>query len=1026
MNRRLVATFAASAVLLVGMLPATAAAAGPVKTIDKSAYGKIDPTFRPFLADASRPVTVVLEMSGAAALTVPGLDAVGKRDHAKTLRTAQGALDGGIKAAGGKVLARYQYSYDGIKVRAAGAKLAQLAALPGVVAVRSLRTFTRDNVNGVPYIGAPSAWQYSGATGVGQTVAVIDTGLDYTHANFGGSGDPQAYIDNNSTVIEAGSFPTAKVVGGYDFAGDNYDAEGDLGPTTPTPDPDPLDCGAHGTHVAGTIAGFGVKADHSTYTGTYDAATMANPADFVVAPGVAPEAKLVSLKVFGCEGSTDLVVDALEWVAAYNVANGNAIGVVNMSLGSSYGQADSADAVATDNLVATGVVVVASAGNSNAVPFITGAPATATSAISVAALDAFPQIPGATVSLPGPVVVNGINQNAHPGLPVSGDLAVIAGPNDTVHAGLSLGCNAADYGDVTGKIAVIRRGDCVFVQKGAAAQEAGAIGVIVVNRLDTPDGALPTFLGYNPEEFTIPMIGVAKGSAADLIAADGAAATLAGSGSQPNPTYQKIADFSSSGPRWGDNWLKPDVSAPGVNILSSLNGSGWNGTTYSGTSMAAPMTAGAAALVREAHPSWSPLKVKGALSSTSDASTAKILSYSPLRAGAGVIQVDKAVATNTFATTSDKTASLSFGYEAPTGAYSETKTITITNTGDTDARYTLAASSALVSVSPATVRVRRHSSETIRVRASLTRAQVAALPTVDVFLTGAFGSLYTMSGAVTATPVTPAAGVSTLRVPYLLVPRGASDVQAELGHSNRVGDTVTTSLRLHNDAAHTGYADVYALGLTDPRGDGLDGTDIRSIGVQAIPVEYVVGGDPNPSDVGIQFAVNMWDRFSTAAPHEVDIAVDTNGDTFTDYYVISYDSGSMFAGAYNDKIFTFIFDSSWGFVDYWYADAPTNGSTIILQLPASEIGVTASSGPISYYAAAWDGFTGVADFTVDSAPFSPFSPAQTTGDFVGVASGAHVSIPASYQQHQGVLGWMVVTLDDRNGAAQADLVRVGH
>ncbi len=1021
MNRRLVATLAASAVLVVGMFPATAAAGGPVKTIDKSAYGKIDPAFRPFLADANRPVTVVLEMSGAAALTVPGLDAVGKRDHAKTLRSAQGAIDGGIKAAGGKVIARYQYSFDGIKVRAAGAKLAQLAALPGVVAVRALRTYTRDNVNGVPYIGAPSAWQYSGATGVGQTVAVIDTGLDYTHANFAGSGNPADYAANDPTVIEGGTFPTAKAVAGYDFAGDNYDASGDAGPTTPTPDPDPLDCGAHGTHVAGTIAGFGVKADHSTYTGAYDTTTMANPADFTVAPGVAPDAKLVALKVFGCEGSTDLVVDALEWVASYNVGHANAIGVVNMSLGSSYGSNDDADAIATNNLVATGVVVVASAGNSNAVPFITGAPAAATSAISVAALDAFPLIPGATIDWAGPNSVAGMNQNAYPTLPVTGEMKVVAGSHD----GLSWGCVPSDYVGVTGKIAVIRRGDCTFVEKGAAAEAAGAIGVIDVNKTSVAVDELPTFLGYNPEEFTIPMIGTAWGDYAAVIAADGLTVTLNASGAQPNPSYQKTASFSSSGPRWGDNWLKPDVSAPGVNILSSLNGSGWNGTTYSGTSMAAPMTAGAAALVREAHPSWSPLQVKGALSSTADASSAKILEYSPVRAGSGVIQVDKAVATNTFATTSDKTASISFGYEPSTGAYSETKTITITNTGNVDARYTLSASSSLVSVSPATVRVRRHSSETIRVRASLTRAQVAALPTVDTFLTGDFGGLYTMSGAVTATPVSPAAGVSKLRVPYLLVPRGASDVEASLGGTHRSGNTVTTSLRLHNDAAHTGYADVYALGLTDSRGDGLNGTDVRSIGVQTIPVEYITG-TPDASDVGIQFAVNMWDRFSTAAPHEVDIAVDTNGDTLTDYYVISYDEGYMFTGAPSDVIDTFIFDSNWDFVDYWAADAPANGSTLILQVPASELGLDSSSGPITYYAAAYDGFTGLADYTVDSAPFNVFSPAQTTGDFVGVASGAHVNIPASYIRGQGVLGWMVVTLDDRNGAYQADLVRIGH
>ena len=226
-----------------------------------------------------------------------------------------------------------------------------------------------------------------------------------------------------------------------------------------------------------------------------------------------------------------------------------------------------------------------------------------------------------------------------------------------------------------------------------------------------------------------------------LLANDGATVTLKSAGTAPNPTYQQIADFSSSGPRWADGWLKPDVAAPGVNMLSALNGSGWNGTTYSGTSMAAPVTAGVAALVRDAHPNWSPLRVKAAISNTADASSATIADYDPLRAGAGVVQADRAVSTRVLATTSDGTASLSFGYEQIDGSYSEYKWITLRNTGDKSVKYTLAASSPLVSIYPSVVRVRANDSVKVMVRAFLSRSQVAGLPSVDQFLTGNIGGL---------------------------------------------------------------------------------------------------------------------------------------------------------------------------------------------------------------------------------------------------------------------------------------------
>ncbi len=1010
--------------LLIGALAPTAQAAAPTRKFTRIDVSKIDPSFRPFMADASRKLTVVVEMAGDPANAVDGLTGKERQSRAKELRASQTSVEPQIRGLGGRILDNYQYAYNGIKVQANASKLAAIAALPGVTGIRALRTYKTDNVNAVPYIGVPNVWQFSGQTGAGQTIAVIDTGIDYTHADFGGAGTPEAYAANDPTVIEPGSFPTAKVIAGYDFAGNAYNADDPA--SVPTPDADPLDCADHGTHVSGTAAGQGVKADHTTYTGPYDTTTFSNPAAFTVAPGVAPQASLVALKVFGCEGSTSLVVDALEWVAEYNATHADGIDVVNMSLGSDYGAADDPDAIATDNLVKTGVVVVASAGNSGPLSYITGAPAAATRAISVAALDAFPSIPLATIDMPdGTADIAGNNQNAYPLLPFSGTLHVLSDGA----GGVSLGCAAGDFDAATaGTIVAVKRGDCAFVDKMANAGAAGALGVIIINRDDTNVGDLPTFIGYNPEVFTGPTVGVDKTAQASLLASEGASITLNANGAIPNPTYQENADFSSGGPRYGDSAMKPDVSAPGVNLLSSLNGSGWNGTTYSGTSMASPMTAGTAALVRQAHPSWSPLYVKAALVNTADSGTGSIVGYDPRVAGSGVIQAPQAVSTVAVATTSDGTASLSYGYEEISGNYSETKKITLRNSSGSSIKYKLSATSSLVSISPTTVTVPAHSTKTVNVTAHLSKAQVAALPTADQFFSGDFGLVNNYAGAVVAVPTTSTAGVFPLRIPYLLVPRGLSNVDATLGKGlERSGGTLTGTLTVSNKGIHDGVADVYAWGLYDQRGDGAHGTDIRAVGVQSFPGQYLWSG-ADPSDMAINFAVNSWDRFSSPAYNEIDVAIDTTGDGVEDYYVVGYDEGLVFAGAIDEFYLSLVIDANSGdIVDAWLADAPFNGSTVLLPLLASDIGLAAGDGGFTYWVAAFDGFTGAADAVPGQASFDPYGNAITTGDFISLSKGDKVGVPVSYKLGAGIanhtLGWMVVGLDDANGAAQADLIR---
>ena len=288
--KRLVSALAV-VVLLLGLAP-MAMAAGPTRHYDRVQIDKIDPSFRPMLADAKRKVTVVLELAASPA-AARGLSATQQRQRAQALRSAQGKLDPRIKALGGKVLHRYQFAYNGIKVRATGAQLAKLAAMPGRGRRAAPRHLQADQRQRGPVRRRPDArGRRAARPAPARRSPSIDTGIDYTHANFGGPGTVAAYDANNPTIIEPGTFPTAKVIGGYDFAGNGYDADGEAGSTTPTPDPDPLDCGDHGTHVSGTAAGQGVLANHSTYNGPYDPSIYNDPNKFVVGPGVAPKAKL--------------------------------------------------------------------------------------------------------------------------------------------------------------------------------------------------------------------------------------------------------------------------------------------------------------------------------------------------------------------------------------------------------------------------------------------------------------------------------------------------------------------------------------------------------------------------------------------------------------------------------------------------------------------------------------------------------------------------------------------------------------
>src|SRR5260370_30358737 len=168
-------------------------------------------------------------------------------------------------------------------------------------------------VTGVALGGAPEARSGLGLRGAGIRGGTTDRGRAYPHADLGGPGSvaPWNAAKATSTAPANPAFfgPAApKVKGGFDFAGDAYNARNPA--SVPMPDPNPLDCNGHGSHTAGSLAGFGVLSNGSTFSGPYNASTIASHS-WNVGPGVAPQADLFAYRVFGCAGSSQVVALAI-------------------------------------------------------------------------------------------------------------------------------------------------------------------------------------------------------------------------------------------------------------------------------------------------------------------------------------------------------------------------------------------------------------------------------------------------------------------------------------------------------------------------------------------------------------------------------------------------------------------------------------------------------------------------------------------------------------------------------------------
>jgi subtilisin family serine protease len=512
----------------------------------------------------------------------------------------------------------------------------------------------------VPWIGAPAVWKTLHAKGEHIKIGIIDTGIDYTHANFGGSGNPADYAKINPDVVTPGTFPTAKVKGGIDFAGHTYDAQD---PTSvPKPDANPLDGAGHGSHVAGTAAGFGVPGK--------------------IGPGVAPEADLYAIKVFGdLGGSTNLTSQGIEWALDPD-GDGDMsdhMDVINMSLGSDFADPNDPSAISSQHASDLGIVVVASAGNAGAVPYVTGAPADAPSAISVAA-----SIPGgrvySRVTVSAPASVAGTKNNLEGAGPVQlKDIGPVTGA--LINSVPANGCTAfTNASAIVGRIAFVVRGTCTFDAKYVNAQAAGARAIVVYNDGTTSARVDPLVMATTTPTIAIPGVMI---SSTDGFAIAAVATTTATSPVKvtlevaPDPTKDdQIASFSSRGPGSGGTHFKPEISAPGVNIVSTAVGTGTGGVSFQGTSMAAPHITGSAALLRQLHPKFAPGAIKALLlNSTVNANPSGDTDLA--RQGVGVVRVDRAAALTSYASPGG----VSFGRLNPVEPIFRSRSVKLTDFG---------------------------------------------------------------------------------------------------------------------------------------------------------------------------------------------------------------------------------------------------------------------------------------------------------------------------------------------------------
>jgi subtilisin family serine protease len=971
--------------------------------------------FVPAVARAARSQTgryFVVMRAASVAAAKKGARAAGRTYSGEQQRaTSDAALrsqDSAIadaRSRGGSIVFRYSKTLNAFSAKLSPEAAAALARRSDVARVEPVGIVRRANETSVPFIGAPAVWA-KGFTGAGMRVALVDTGIDYTHKDFGGPGTEAAYLANDPDVIEPGSFPTAKVIGGYDFVGGNYDVlDADPSNDTPAPDPDPLDVDGHGTHTGGTCCGNGVPGK--------------------IGKGVAFESKLYAIKVWDVGNSTDDVL-----VAGYDFAvdpngDGNTTDkadVLSFSGGVDYGTQHSTEALAAQGVVDIGTVFVASAGNSGNQPsggaaYITGTPATAPGVIAVAAsIDQFVAQTLAVNAPPGVTLPdNGLIVHQDWSGELTSDLTddvfdaravdPPSSPDGQPSPSDAQLCTPVSGTPFAGQIALVYKGstgagDCTGTEKVYNAQLAGAIAVILWNGF----GGLPFGLGPGPnvELITIPAFMTSSDDSEALGAADSPAAPASYNTGGLNVTLHAdpavvpgfedfMTDFTSEGPARVTSALKPDISAPGFDITSAAVGTGDDAAVLSGTSMAAPHVSGVATLIRQQHPTWTPLQIKSVLMNQATQAMHNNDGTAPVSAtvmGAGRVRADESSDAVSLATPG----SLSFGLQPRAGTISLVRSLTVSNLDSVNHAYSAAGtvrytdySGAVASVQVAKGGGAYGSSTSFNLTPGASQLVNVRLTLVPAAITTAeeeYGWYFNHPNIDGNVVITQTRGsTDELHVPWHVAPLAASSNQVSPTSLNVSTGPKTLSLQSQG-AAGTDAADLYLRGSGDPKDlAGIYGeADIDVVGARSF-----TGGsiDGNPSGVPagtdaragitwqqflsnedfpaepVEFGVRTFGVHNTTDTLEIDVLVDAGADgkfanqpLRADYLIVKTPGSSGTVCVYDlSQPAPFNECDAVYFADY----SNYNANVVGLVVDAADIGLTNASPQLAYQVVACTG-----------------------------------------------------------------------